>query len=309
MNTVSLNLDRGWAYLQLMRPANIITAWADILVGVAISGFAFSAISGLDSIPSASFPNLLCLLLATTGLYGGGVVMNDLCDAAIDATERPERPIPSQRVSTVEATALVCFLLILGIAAAAAVSYLSAAIALAVAVASLSYNAITKHHILWGSLNMGLCRGGNWLLGVSILPTMVTEQAYIACLPLLYIAAITAISQGEVWGGKQKTGAIALVLLAIVLTSMFLLSLLPNFHLLAMLPYALAFALRVLPPFIQATREPSADRIRQAVKVGVLSLILLDASIASGFAGFWYGAIVLLLLPLSLMLAQRFAVT
>jgi 4-hydroxybenzoate polyprenyltransferase len=304
MTTINLSFDRGWAYLQMMRPANIITAWADILVGVAISGIM------IDSVLSElGFTKLLCLLVSTTGLYGGGVVMNDLCDAAIDATERPERPIPSQRASISGAVVLVSVLLILGVVAAAQVSSLSAMIALGIVAASTLYNTIAKRHTLWGPLNMGLCRGGNWLLGVSIVPTMVTERWCLALMPLLYIAAITAISQGEVWGGKQSTGAIALSLLGMVIGIVFLLGLLPNFYLLSALPFVLVFGIRVLPSFVLATRDPSAERIRLAVKVGVLSLILLDASVAAGFAGLAYGAIVLLLLPLSITLGQRFAVT
>jgi 4-hydroxybenzoate polyprenyltransferase len=299
MNTVTLSLHRGWAYLQMMRPANIVTAWADIFVGVAISGIF------LSTEPS----HLLYLLLSTTGLYGGGVVMNDLCDASIDAEERPERPISSQRASISGAAFLTILLFTLGIAAAAYVSQLSAIIATSIVVASILYNAIAKHSALWGPLNMGLCRGGNWLLGVSIVPAMVTERWYLFLMPLLYIAAITAISQGEVRGGQQKTGAIALSLLGVVIGSIFLLERLPDFNGFRAAPFVLAFAVRVVPPFVQATREPSPDRIRQAVKVGVLSLILLDAAVAAGFAGLWYGAIVLLLLPLSMILAQRFAVT
>jgi 4-hydroxybenzoate polyprenyltransferase len=304
MNTINLSFDRGWAYLQMMRPANIITAWADILVGVAISGIT------IDSVLSElGFTKLLCLLISTTGLYGGGVVMNDLCDAAIDGKERPERPIPSQRASISGAAFLASLLLITGVVAAVQVSRLSAMIALGIVAASTLYNTIAKHHTLWGPLNMGLCRGGNWLLGVSFAPAMVTERGYLALMPLLYIAAITAISQGEVWGGKQSTGAIALSLLGIVIGGVFLLGLLPNFYLLSALPFVLVFGIRVFPAFVLATRDPSAERIRLAVKVGVLSLILLDSSVAAGFVGLAYGAIVLLLLPLSITLGQRFAVT
>jgi 4-hydroxybenzoate polyprenyltransferase len=41
----------------------------------------------------------------------------------------------------------------------------------------------------------------------------------------------------------------------------------------------------------------------------VVTLIVLNASIAAGFAGLWYGLMVLLLLPISAGLARLFAVT
>jgi 4-hydroxybenzoate polyprenyltransferase len=81
-------------YLQMMRPANIVTAWADILVGCAIVGFVST--QGISVVIPNVIP-LVWLLLATTGLYGGGVVFNDVFDADLDRIERPERPIPSGR--------------------------------------------------------------------------------------------------------------------------------------------------------------------------------------------------------------------
>ncbi|NJL81449.1 MAG: UbiA-like protein EboC, partial [Richelia sp. SM2_1_7] len=196
MNVAILNTNRLWAYLQLTRPANIITAWADVLAGIAVAGFAVL----VNPVP------VIWLLLATTGLYGGGVVFNDIFDAGLDAKERPERPIPSGRVSLWGATILGSVLLTSGVAAAAQVSLLSMAIAIGVAAGALLYDGYGKHHQFFGPLNMGICRGGNLLLGVSILPSMVGESWYLALIPITYIAAITAISQGEVHGGKRSTG-------------------------------------------------------------------------------------------------------
>ena len=57
-----------------MRPANCVTAIADILAGVAISGYL--AESNLYTI--AFLKPILLLCIATVGLYGGGVVFNDV---------------------------------------------------------------------------------------------------------------------------------------------------------------------------------------------------------------------------------------
>jgi len=282
-----------------------VTAWADILVGFAASSLPLLS-DGQGQIIAGP---LAWLLLATTGLYGGGIVFNDVFDAELDAQERPERPIPSGRVSRQGATILGGLFLGVGILAALQVSPWSAGIATIIGVAALLYNAIAKHHGFWGPLNMGLCRGGNWLLGVSAMPTMVGERWYLALIPLLYIAAITAISQGEVQGGKKTTGAIALLLIGAVLGAVLTLGLLPEYAILAALPFAILLAGRVLPPFIKAAREPVPEAIRTAVKAGVLSLIVLDAAVAAGFAGWPYGLLVLALLPLSIAFAQLFAVT
>jgi 4-hydroxybenzoate polyprenyltransferase len=303
MNTTTLTTNRIWAYLQLMRPANIITAWADILAGFAVSGYVLLPLSHSPLLP------LPWLLISTTGLYGGGIVLNDVFDAELDAKERPERPIPSGRASLGGATLLGLLLLGVGIVAACQVSLVSGVVAFGIAVAAVIYDAVGKHHPVFGPLNMGMCRGGNLLLGVSIIPTAMTDYFYLALIPITYIAAITVISRGEVHGSKNGTGIIALSLLAIVLTSLLGLGLLKNYNILTALPFVVLLSVRVLLPFIKAVRESSPECIRAAVKAGVLSLIVLDSTIAAGFAGLSYGLVVLCLLPVSIMLARLFAVT
>lgn len=307
MNAASLSSQRLWAYLQLMRPANIITAWADILLGFAASGAIIQVVT-TQAIFTHLVP-LLWLLLATTGLYGGGVVFNDIFDAELDAKERPERPIPSGRANLQSATILGALLFLIGIVAAAQVSWLSAILAAAVTLTALTYDAFMKHHPFLGPINMGICRGGNLLLGVSAVPAMVEERWFLALIPIAYIAAITAISRGEVHGGKQRTGLIALILIGAVIGGILALGLLQNYQVLAASPFIALFAGRVLPPFVKAVGEPSSDQIRGAVKAGVLSLIVLDAAIAAGFASWPYGMLVLSLLPVSTALAKLFSVT
>jgi 4-hydroxybenzoate polyprenyltransferase len=286
-----------------MRPANIITAWADILLGYAAASSVTGGINNLDII------TLTALILATTGLYGGGVVFNDICDAALDAVERPERPIPDGRVSLTGAIALGTALLLVGIIAAAMVSNLSAILASIVAVTALLYDKYGKHHTFLGPLNMGVCRSANLLLGVSAIPEAVSDRWYLAVIPVVYIAAITAISRGEVRGGNKTTGIIAIALIGIVIISILGLGLLPEYSLLITLPFLALFTALVLPPFIKAALTPSPELIQTAVKAGVLSLIVLDATIAAGFTNWIYGLLLLALLPVSRFLARLFAVT
>ncbi|WP_306297088.1 UbiA-like protein EboC [Nostoc sp. C057] len=310
MNVASLNFQSWRGYLELMRPANIVTAWADILLGFAASGSGIIFVQLING--ESNFPVLIplgWLLLATTGLYGGGIVFNDVFDADLDAKERSNRAIPSGRVSRQNATLLGSILFAIGIIAAFQVSWLSATIAIFITLSSLLYDSLAKHHPFFGPLNMGLCRGSNLLLGVSAVPAIVWERWYLALIPILYIAAITAISQGEVHGGKKITGVLALLLIAIVLMAVLALGLLGEYAAIAALPFAVLLAIRVLPNFIKAAREPIAENIRNAVKIGVLSLIVLDATVASGFAGLYYGLLVLILLPISMKLARLFAVT
>lgn len=293
---VSLRRNPLAPYLQLMRPPNLVTAAADIL-----AGFAAAGLTNLHALP--------WLLVATTGLYAGGVVLNDVFDAKLDALERPERPLPSGLITVRSAILLGAALLTIGIGAAFVASSRSALIALLIAGCAVLYDAWGKHQTITGPLNMGLCRGLNLLLGVSAVPSMVSERWYLMLIPLAYIAAITAISRGEVHGGKRGTGLLALGLLTTMIIALLALTLTPSFKLLALLPFLVVFSWRVLPPFWRAYREPKPEPIRTAVKAGVLSLIILDSAIAAGYAGPLYGAAVLALLFIAHRMARLFAVT
>lgn len=306
MDPVAPRSSRLWAYLQLARPANVVTAWADVLAGFAVAG-ATLTLTGWTA--AAGLPALGWLLLATTGLYAGGVVFNDVFDATLDAEERPERPIPSGRASRRGAASFGALLLAGGIAAAFQVGTASALLAAGVAGGAVLYDARAKHHAVLGPLAMGTCRGGNLLLGASAVPGVLAGSWYLAFLPLAYIAAITAVSQGEVHGGTRRTGRLAVALVAAVLAGLIALGTRADYGLFHALPFVLLLGAQVLPPFVRATRTPAPEPIRAAVKAGVMALIPLNAALAAGFAGWLYGLAVLLLLPLSMGLARLFAVT
>lgn len=306
METATPPFSRLWAYLQLARPANVVTAWADVLAGFAVAGATLT----LDGWTAAVDPAVLgWLLLATTGLYAGGVVFNDVFDAELDAKERPERPIPSGRASRRGGALFGCVLLVGGIVAAYQAGAVSALLAALIAGAAVLYDARTKHYSVIGPLNMGLCRGGNLLLGVSAVPAMIASSWYLLLLPVAYIAAITAVSQGEVHGGTRRTGYLAVTLVIGVIGSLLMLGIRTDYRLLHALPFALFLAVQVVPPFVRAAQTPAPEPIQNAVKAGVMALIPLNAALAAGFAGWLYGLGVLLLLPLSMGLARLFAVT
>ena len=122
-------------YLRLMRPANIVTSVADVLAGIAIAGY----FTNLPIVTNSFYPVVL-LCLSTMGLYGGGIVFNDVFDAELDKIERPERAIPSGLVSKGEATVLGAFLLLWGIGFGYAHSPQSGLIAVFIAFFALLYN-------------------------------------------------------------------------------------------------------------------------------------------------------------------------
>jgi 4-hydroxybenzoate polyprenyltransferase len=296
--TGSRGLRRGrlWPYLQLARPPNLVTACADVLAGFAIAGLAR---------PAA----LPWLLAATACLYGGGVVLNDVFDAELDARERPERPIPSGRVPIRWAGSLGGALLAVGMGAGLLASPLSGGLAAAIAGCAVLYDGWGKRQPAVGALNMGACRGLNLLLGLSAAPALTVQRWPLALLPVAYIAAVTAVSRGEVHGGRRGVTGLALGLLGAVIAALIALGLARGAAFLPMLPFLLLFVWRVVPPFLRAFSMPQPDSIRSAVRAGVLSLVILDAVLGTVYAGFGYGVAVLALLLVAAGLARLFAVT
>jgi len=322
-----MNQTKLQGFLRLTRPANLVTALADILAGAAVAFGLQSA--RVDPAATATLlgevaTQLPLLLVATLGLYGGGVVLNDVFDAELDAKERPERPIPRGIISVAEGAYWGGGLLVLGVLAAMLASATSGLIAASVAGLAVLYDAQSKHHPLLGPLNMGLCRGGNLLLGISVMPELVLGAGGLLLIPLIYIAAITMVSRGEVNGGHSGTlqlasGMYVLVILLVTIAKPLLFKYLTgpfldqgslavlNFWAMAALLALLAYF--IFPPLFQAIRNPEGKKVMRAVKAGVISLIVLDAALAAGFAGLGWGLLILALLPLSRLLARLFAVT
>jgi 4-hydroxybenzoate polyprenyltransferase len=283
-------------YLELVRPANVATALADVLAGYAVAGFGNPG-------------GLGWLLLSTTCLYAGGVVLNDVFDRDIDRTERPERPIPSGRVSVTAAAGLGLGLLGLGVITASLATPVSGVVAAATAGCVLVYDGWGKRQGLLGPVNMGMCRGLNLLLGVSAAPAVLTEAWPLSLLPLVYITAVTAVSRGEVHGGRRGIAAFALISLSLVLTALLALALSRGRGSWAGVAFTGVLAWRVLPAFWGAYRTPEPGPIRHAIRTGVLSLVLLDAVIGATYGGAAFSLVIVATGLVASSLARLFAVT
>jgi len=300
-------------YLRLMRPANVVTAVADVLAGMAIAGYFFdpkyyfSASEHMQVQGNFLLPVIL-LVISTIGLYSGGIILNDVFDAELDAKERPERPIPSGLISKKAATIFGGIFFFIGIFAAGLYSKESQYLAASIMICCLVYDKMLKHHAVFGPLNMGLCRGLNLLLGVSILNSELLNWWFLALVPIIYIASITMISRGEVHGGSKKMLYFGGLLYLIVIACIVALAIYKG-NIISSMIFLLAFAFMIFRPLWKAIQNPIGPNIGKAVKGGVIALILMNAAWASAF-GIWHVAIfIVILLPVSILLSKAFAVT
>lgn len=290
-------------YLVLIRPANVITAVSDVLAGCAIVG----CFINLHETPLF---NLILLLLSTSCLYSGGIVFNDIFDLNIDRIERPERPLPRGQVSLKNAKILAITLLLTGILVSFLIHAESGLIALLISLTALLYNRYTKDFLVIGPLNMGICRGLNLMLGMSVLSLRTHPHLIWICLiPVVFIAAITLTSKGEVLGNNTSAIVIALALDLVVTGLLLGIGFFGWMDLWMTSPFILFWIGMNGKAKIKAIIENKPEFVKMAVKMGILSLIPLNASYVAGFGHWTLGLLVLLLLPISLGLAKRFAVT
>ena len=291
-------------YLRLLRPANLPTAAADVLAGAAIGGaVSATAIWELE----VSWSVLSLLAAASMSLYAGGVVLNDYFDAGIDKRERPERPIPSGIITKRNALIFGLIWLVIGIALAALVHREAMIIALALVFFILLYDGLMKNWPFPGALTMGICRGLNLLLGISVLGDF--SQANLIVIPVVYIFAITWISRGEVGGNNRNAILGAAFLYVCVILSVFYVAKEQGRLGWESGIFLMVFAAAILLPLLRAYRDNTPSNIKIAVVAGILSLILLDACWALIFGHISYAFFVLLLLPVSMGLGQMFKVT
>lgn len=185
-----------------MRLPTVFTALSNILCGYLVSQ--------PECDPAAVFasPTPWLLMLASAGLYLGGMVLNDVFDAALDSVERPERPIPSGRITRTAAAAFGSLLLALGLVAAAAADMVSGSDFIAVqtaavlAVAIVLYDAVLKSTPA-GPFGMATCRFLNLMLGASCAGSL----QYVYSSPQLTIAlALFVYVVGVTWFARNEAG-------------------------------------------------------------------------------------------------------
>lgn len=287
-----------------MRPANVITTLADVMLGYAVSGMIVNIVDSSNiKFLNSNIHDLSYLILSSACLYTGGVIFNDLIDAEWDIINHPNKPIPSGRANKKVSFLIGVFLTLLGIVSGFIVSYLSGSIALLIAIIAFLHNYF-KNHINIGGLILGICRSLNLLLGMSIVYSSIYNYWYLALVPLIYIGAVALLSgSGSFHSGRHSIEG-SMLLFSIVLIGIVTMTFLPEFRLVHALPFLILFLLLIFPNLYKALNNPQPEVIQNASKYSIHSLFVLEAAIASGFAGYEYGVLILMLFPFSVVLSR-----
>ena len=288
-------------WLQLMRIPTVFTALSNILCGFLIT-------HQLAPVELLRQRELWLLLVSSAGLYLGGMVLNDVFDAALDAIERPERPIPSGRISCRAAAIFGALLMIIGVGCAAAVSPGSLLIAVLIVPAVLLYDGYLKSTIA-APLGMGTCRFLNLMLGASAGTTLATvwqpTPMTVAAALGIYIVGVTLFARNE--AGKSTARGL-LTGLGIMLCGLGLDAwLVTNSGVKDAISGSqmalLILALNILMRSAIAVVSPEPVRIQRTVGLLLLCIIFLDALTVFGLTGNPKAAmlVIMLIAPASLI--------
>jgi hypothetical protein len=178
---------------ELVRAPAALSVPGDSLAGAAAAGWPAGRRTAL-------------LPVASVSLYWAGMALNDWADRELDAVERPERPVPSGRVSPRTALGLATGLTATGVGLAAVAGGVPAAVvASALAGAVWAYDLSAKSGPVSTAV-MASTRGLDVLLGAAAGGAPALRRAVApAALLAAHTAGVTALSRGEVHGTSRTT--------------------------------------------------------------------------------------------------------
>lgn len=253
-------------YLELVRAPAILTVLGDTLAGGSAAGHLLSG-------------RRLALPLASACLYAGGMALNDYADRDADARERPERPIPSGRISGRAALATAAALTAAGLGLSAAGGGRRAfAVGVPLAASIWTYDLLAKKHAVTGALTMGSCRALDVLMGAGSRHLRPALPA--AAIMGGHTVAVTLLSRGEVQGTTTATAAGVAAGTGLIAGAVVAGCAGPRNQVLAVLAATAAYAARCAPAQVRAARNPVARNALGATKAGIRAMIPLQAALA-----------------------------
>jgi len=171
--------------LKLGRVSNLPTVWTNVLAGTVLAGGDWR--NGRIGL----------VLLAMSLFYVGGMYLNDYFDRALDARERPTRPIPAGEISARAVAAAGAALLACAVALMAAAGTAAAVTGVLLALFIVGYDA---HHkgVGWAPLVMGGCRALVYCGAAAVAAVAISSDVLFPALACAaYVAGITYAASRE----------------------------------------------------------------------------------------------------------------
>jgi 4-hydroxybenzoate polyprenyltransferase len=302
-------------YIILVRLPNVFSAASNILPGY----FIVAAADAASSFLNINIIYLAGLMTSSSLLYLAGIVFNDYFDIEIDKKERPNRPLPSGKITKRKALTIAISSVIAANVLTILINLTSFIVVVILTTIIVAYDYSLKHSTITGPITMGLARFVNMILGASLaLPTFLLSTAsskmllFIATSMFLYVVAIGILSKQEVSG--KATNLIIISSLSIVfvdIAAIAIAGLIGIFQSAVFANLALFTIVMVIifRPILRGLGNLAPIHIQNIIKNMIMSIIILDSVFVSGIIGWTYGFATLLLIIPSLILARKLYLT
>ncbi len=173
--------------MELVRFPNLFTVPGDILLGMA----AVNALTGFKPLV------FLYTCVISILLYGGGMVLNDILDFDEDLRERPDRVLPSGRISFNQAWQGVIIAFGLALLLSFFISLKMVLVTALIITAVYLYNGPSRKVPKLGFAVMGSCRSFNIILGATALGEFNNALLLVALIEGAYIYGVCVIAHNE----------------------------------------------------------------------------------------------------------------
>jgi len=190
----------AWAttrtYIELARLSNLPTCFSNVLVGCAIGLYSVrDPEAAALPLPIGAF-GVLCLAISL--MYVAGMAANDAFDAPFDQQFRPDRPIPSGRLTRRKALVFALVTGALGLGLVATLDPFPFGWCLLL-VAAITVYTITHKRFAAAAVLMGVCRGLVYLLSAAAITREFDWVVGMACAGAMtaYISVLTLLARRE----------------------------------------------------------------------------------------------------------------
>lgn len=297
-------------YLTLIRFPNLFTLPSNVFAGY------FSTHIQND----IEINSIVLVILVSVCLYAAGVIFNDIADRQTDRKERPNRPIPSGKITQRNAILLALLLIVISITVSYFISVATLIIVFVLITSIFLYDFVLKNS-LFGPAAMSATRVLNIVLGSSsnLSNSIDGETDYVfyrlglVCISeFIYISGITAISKYEIHKNQSfKLGRLhALLFLSPIIIGVYAVSIgLFNNNTWIYLFIFGSFILSMLKVTTSKLSMTNA-MLQKTISLLIIGIIVHDAVYIGGSLDSWYlGMSIFVLLVPAILLGKRFYVT
>ena len=301
--------------LELVRPPALCTAPADALTGL----IWVSACTTQLEVATSPWWCWGVIFMVSVCVYAAGMVTNDLFDLEVDTLERPQRPLPSGRISVSAGWRFASTLQMIALGLSSMIGEEVVCATGATICATYLYNIGAFKTTPISPLLMGLCRVCNFWIGASVMwclddektssittifnseGTLSMSEPMMIAVALslgtgVYVTLLTTLSRYEVHGG----GGARVVSLGMALASLGPLLWLSmgwlGFGALSAILVCLLLIKQLRP--IWSVSDPTSQQVRGGVMSGIRGVALLNVTLCLGLSG-WITAGVLIALSLA----------